>query len=623
MTDPTEVAVTRVAATIAMVAGLATAVFLAVSIGPMIAAAPYLNPAYALASAVFVFGMPMIVGIAGPRLRLGQLKRALGIYAVGFLVVVVAWIPATTSTPLPLGVAPWPLEVTALATVPAAIAWRASVAWAYLAVNSALIAPVRMFADGGGSVTAALQYSFFTIAFSAIFTLLALVAMKNGAAIDEATSQTRELAIRTATIAATDGEQARLDSLVHDAVMGTLFYASRGEPKLLPAVRMQAAKAITQLDEVRNAEHSPNGIDHAALTSRAAGWTSPSVRFAGAGARIMIWSYFATMLVLALWSIDHVDNIAPTLIGLALFAVACAAVSMDQSRVLSRGTSILVVTVWPIIALLISWQLAASVPGEARFEQWYFGAGTVSLFFIALRARLAWSWYGFVALSAVILAWGATTDAGITEALGLVAKQLPIMIVGTLFAIGLARTVATIEKISNETSALAARDAAIAAVTAERRRALARLDSFATPLLSRIAGGARLTASDRIEFGIAEAELRDAVRARSLSGEPIVRAARAARRRGVDVVLLDDSGTQAPSAADLSTILAMLTHALNEATTGRIVARLLPGDRIDAATLVIDDGDNSSYTAIARTPATTKEPAIAHAMTGSVTQTVD
>ena len=70
MTDPTEVAVTRVAATIAMVAGLATAVFLAVSIGPMIAAAPYLNPAYALASAVFVFGMPMIVGIAGPRLRL-------------------------------------------------------------------------------------------------------------------------------------------------------------------------------------------------------------------------------------------------------------------------------------------------------------------------------------------------------------------------------------------------------------------------------------------------------------------------------------------------------------------------------------------------------------------------
>jgi Histidine kinase-like ATPase domain len=241
----------RIARTITVVAGVATFVFLALSIAPMVAAAPFLDPQFALISALVVFGIPPILALLTPVLTLSNLKRALGLYALVFLCVVVAWIPATTSTPLPTGVAPWPLEITALATVPAAIAWRPLLAWSYLVLNSVLIAPVRIFADGGSDLATSLQYAFFTLTFSAIFTALAMVAMRNGYTLDAVTASAMEAAARSAASDAQAREQTRLDALVHDEVMGTLFYASQGDPKLDDSVRAQAVRALEQLGRLR------------------------------------------------------------------------------------------------------------------------------------------------------------------------------------------------------------------------------------------------------------------------------------------------------------------------------------------------------------------------------------
>jgi hypothetical protein len=246
----------RIARTITVVAGIATFVFLALSISPMIAATPYLNPTYEVLSAVIIFGIPPVLAMLTPFLNLAAIKRVLGTYSLLFLAVVLAWIPAMTSTPLPAGVAPWPLEITALATVPAAIAWRPSVAGAYLVLNSILIAPVRIFASGGADIATPLQYAFFTLTFSAIFTVLAMVAMRNGYTLDAVTARAMEVAARSAASDAQAREQVRVDALVHDEVMGTLYYASQGDHKLDASVRAQAVRALEQLGRLRGGRES-------------------------------------------------------------------------------------------------------------------------------------------------------------------------------------------------------------------------------------------------------------------------------------------------------------------------------------------------------------------------------
>lgn len=246
-------AAARVARTITVVAAVATIVFFALSIGPIIAAMPHLLHWYNIVSAVIVFGSPLVIAVIGLFTPLPTLRRMLGTYAILFLVVVVAWVPALTS-PLPAGLAPWPLEVTALGTVPAAVAWRGTYVWGYLILNSVIIAPVRFISAGQVDWTVPLQYAFFTLTFAAIFTALAMVAMRNGYALDAATELARTTSARAAAAASRAQEQARLDALVHDNVMGTLFYASRGG--LDESVRRQAVKTLAQLEQLRG------GRDH-------------------------------------------------------------------------------------------------------------------------------------------------------------------------------------------------------------------------------------------------------------------------------------------------------------------------------------------------------------------------
>ncbi|HOT34612.1 MAG TPA: hypothetical protein PLW15_09225, partial [Rhodoglobus sp.] len=308
------------------------------------------------------------------------------------------------------------------------------------------------------------------------------------------------------------------------------------------------------------------------------------IKLNGRGAHVMMWLYFATLTVLAIWSLNEVRTAWPTLVAIALFAAVCVVLTLDPQEKVSLRTTLVAIAVWPIVAALVSWQLESG----GGFSQWYLGAGTAALFYISLRGRPVWAWIGFVLLSAVIVVWGATTAVGAGTALLLAAKQFPILVVGTLFAIGLERTAASIQQLTAETSARAAIEAADVAATAERNNRLAELDAFATPLLILLVSGAELTEEDRREFAVAEAELRDGLRARSISVPPIIEAARQARRRGVDVVLLDDSDPAVVRPEDLELVITRISAALTDAQDGRLVARLLPPGREGVATLLVD-----------------------------------
>ncbi|MDP3208914.1 MAG: hypothetical protein Q8M65_07180 [Rhodoglobus sp.] len=312
------------------------------------------------------------------------------------------------------------------------------------------------------------------------------------------------------------------------------------------------------------------------------------IELTGRGPTTMVWLYFATISILALWSLSEVRSPLPTVVGLALFAVVCVVLSTDRSATMSLRTTLVTITILPVIAAPVSWQILE--PGG--FAQWYMGSGTACLFYVSLRGRIGWAWAGFALLASIMLLWGLTTDF-MAGAAFLVAKQFPILVAGTLFAIGLRNTSESIQQVTAETSARAATEAGDVAATAERKHRLAELDAFATPLLALLVSDRPLTDDDRRDFSIAEAELRDDLRARSLSVPTVVAAARLARRRGVDVVLLDDSDPETLHPDDLGAVIARVTGALDDATDGRVVARLLPPGREGVATLLVEGSSSA------------------------------
>jgi len=306
------------------------------------------------------------------------------------------------------------------------------------------------------------------------------------------------------------------------------------------------------------------------------------VSLTGTGAQLFTWMYFAATAVLALWSISDSTRPAVVFVVLALYAAVGVAMGLDKGDPLRLPVALVVVIVAPASVVLVAWQL---VPGG--YTAWYVGAATAMLFFLNLRGRIVLAWVGCALLVGTLLAWGATTPVGIADAAFTATRQAGIVAVGTLTALALQRTSGRIRELVAEASVRGAAEAAGLAVADERTSRLAELRSSVVPLLQRIASGAPISPEDRSTFAVAEADLRDSLRARGLRVPAIMDAARAARLRGVDVVLLDDSDG-ALDQADLDEFVRMVTRALTAATDGRVTARLLPPGRPVLGTLVAD-----------------------------------
>lgn len=260
---------TGVLRTITMIWGAATLAFLGISVGPIIAVVSYIDPIFESIAVVVIFGAPVVIAIAAPTLSSRSLRRLLGAYALAYVALVMLWVAALGGRELPPMVSPWIVEITALATVPAALAWRSGLAWTYLVANAVLIAPVRFLSSDMVDAVTPLQYTFFTLTYTAIFSVVANAAVRNARALDSVTRQTHEAAARAAAASAGRQEQARLDALIHDAVMGTLYYASRGEEALDPAVRRQSAAALATLEDLRALSEGGNdAVSPAVFSSR-------------------------------------------------------------------------------------------------------------------------------------------------------------------------------------------------------------------------------------------------------------------------------------------------------------------------------------------------------------------
>jgi hypothetical protein len=243
---------------------------------------------------------------------------------------------------------------------------------------------------------------------------------------------------------------------------------------------------------------------------------------------------------------------------------------------------------------------AVSPVGAAPFAHWHLGAITLVLLILAVRGQPGIAWAGYAVLFVATVLWARWNGLGTGDGVALVIRHAGTLLAGTLAAVGLRRSVTTLTALNRQWSVNAAAEAFELASIEERQAQLARLNALARPALERLAVAHELTDDERAHCMLVEATLRDAIRARCLFIEPVVSAARAARERGVEVTLLDDSGDQPP--VDLPMVARVVAAQLDTVTSGRLTARLLPADRPVLATVVIESTENRM---LALTPAGT------------------
>ncbi|CAM3564871.1 hypothetical protein OCAE111667_15595 [Occultella aeris] len=345
--------------------------------------------------------------------------------------------------------------------------------------------------------------------------------------------------------------------------------------------------------------------------SRISGLATPAARVV----LVLVWATGAVQSAL-LW---HTYP-QPAAIGVALLVslAGALALSAPADDPLPRWATLTVAAVAPVNALLLLPQLGGG-PGE---RAWLLQTGAYLAALLMVRGRRGPGLASVGAMAAAVIAWGARVDA--PSATVVAVLSLPV----AAAAVGLAWS-ALLRRMLTRLTAHRRADAASARALTAERAALART---ATELhaIARVAGPplrrvVELTAvdppeplspADRMECRIAEAHIRDRLRAPALAEADVAVAVDAARRRGVEVLLLDDRADRVEPAGRAETVgqagradrvepledgfTAALVELIGAHGAGSVTVRLLPQGRAVFATVLCNGPGGDERTELDR-----------------------
>lgn len=297
-----------------------------------------------------------------------------------------------------------------------------------------------------------------------------------------------------------------------------------------------------------------------------------------------IIGFVVVMAALGAISIGEVDDPVRYVLALLLGLAAVVAVLLPwpagREAWVAGGVVVAVVT----LGLLVVSVLPEGRPGYAL---WYPGFVWIPLSGIALRGWPVLALLGSVASAATTLTWAYLEDGvGLQDGVYRVVSPLAVVVV----AVGIDRLVRQygqeVERAHAEQLEAARLSAGARAAEDERRSRLAQIQQIAAPLLRRLASGEVVDERLSTECRLLEAALRDGIRGRHLVDPAVRETLWAARTRGVEVTLLDDSGTEAgsdpPEVADV--VRRCTVQLVERLESGVVTVRLSSPDE---ATVVI------------------------------------
>lgn len=337
---------------------------------------------------------------------------------------------------------------------------------------------------------------------------------------------------------------------------------------------------------------SPHHIpaDRLAPILRDSGDVQSLIGMQSPAAKAIVAFYSATFLLLAVVSREGVSDFVPVAVAVVLVSLgAVALVQVTGDPIPIRPTWALTVT-GPVACALVFGVLP--IPQASPMQTWPLGAVTAIYVFMGVRGRPGFAWLGMLSTMVTCVVWTVSTGQGAAHGLGLTVINLAPLLMATFFAFTLRPSARQIFQLRAQTTRRVAAEAADSAIVEERERQLRRLDEQARPLLVRIAAGEPLDAETRLACKLLEAHLRDGVRAPALAEPMIGTAARAARARGVEVILLDDRAMDTAAADARRRFLDSVADELGSAVDGRVTVRILPPGREAMATVLHTGADS-------------------------------
>lgn len=253
-----------------------------------------------------------------------------------------------------------------------------------------------------------------------------------------------------------------------------------------------------------------------------------------------------------------------------IIAAATVVVVLDTGKPIHEYAAAFVASSGAIATFIANDQVAAEL--RAHTSVWIAYTAGSALAMLVLRGRNLLAWSGTAATwFAIVLAAGGEPTAYVQAVVPLVNVAI-----AAAFAAIMRPTLRSLHLLEIESTARAVKQARLDAQNAERKRQLNRLDRRARPMLERIAAAVPFDPEEREECRLLEAELRDELRAPQLSTPELLAAARAARQRGVEVMLLDDGGLDAASPLLSTRVRHLATRELDNTQDGHITVRVLP-----------------------------------------------
>jgi hypothetical protein len=237
--------------------------------------------------------------------------------------------------------------------------------------------------------------------------------------------------------------------------------------------------------------------------------------------------------------------------------------------------------------LMVLRQIASD--GWPGYAGWSTGVSVILCCVLVLRGCGRGAWLGVSLITITVLYWIISTGRPIAMLSTYMASHWVLLLAWQAIAYLSARAANEISTNRRVTTEITAYRLEQVRVNELMNRRMVSVRQRVSPLLSRIATGAPLTAQMRISAGILEAEIRDEIRAPFFSGTCVVACVSEARQRGVDVVLLDDSCGNRHISPDLKRcMLEYVALVLDCTTAGRAVVRVHPPHRSEYISVVTD-----------------------------------
>ena len=279
----------------------------------------------------------------------------------------------------------------------------------------------------------------------------------------------------------------------------------------------------------------------------------------------------------------------PSLGALLALCAAMGLLAANGSKNLSTKMALGVAGLALIATLM---QVLEPVSQDApRLLYWYLPgvAGILVLLVLNNFVSLAWMSMGAVLVISVISA----TSQGLFSADYALVLFRPVLMLGTgtLFLLPMNYFQRKLVQLRAEEEEKSSQTVFENTARDERYRNAVLLKNKAGSLLQILSEGNELTASQITDCLSLEGRLRDESRGHRLTQSPLSHAAEAARKRGIDVVLLDDGGANQALENELGLILTWMSHHLESMTEGKLTGRIVPEGRGELATIVIENND--------------------------------